>query len=65
MSFCASSIARKSGACPRSVLRRWRADIGVALATRRARMARRCLPPRAARASWVVHGEIGDETGGQ
>ena len=34
--------------------------MGVALAARRARMERRCLPPLGARAAWVVHG-VADE----
>ena len=64
MAFCAKALARRASTSPRDVLRRWRADIG-ALAARRARMARRCLPAHAARASWVVHGLVGDEAGGQ
>ena len=40
MAFCAKALARRASTNPRDVLRRWRADIGVALAARRARMAR-------------------------
>ena len=64
MAYCAKALARRAGTTPRAVLRRWHADIGVALAARRARMARRCLPAHDARASWVVHGLVGEEAGG-
>ena len=49
MNFCANKLAQRNGVPAKPLLQRWRADIGVALAVRRARMARRCLPPRAAR----------------
>ena len=52
----ATALARKTGAKKGDVLRRWRADVGVVLAARRARMARRCMPTVSARAEYVVHG---------
>lgn len=64
MNFCANKLAQRNGVSAKSLLQRWRADIGVALAVRRARMARRCLPPRAARAAWILHGDVGDDIGG-
>ena len=65
MAYCAAALARRKGTTPKDVLRRWKADVGVALAVRRARMAHRCLPPFTARAGDVVHGVFGDEDGGR
>jgi hypothetical protein len=47
----------------RQVEERWRREIGTALAIRRARMLRRCLPRLNARDWFVVHGEEGDADG--
>ena len=44
MEYCATQIARKSGAPAKRILKRWRGEIGTILAVRRARMARRILP---------------------
>ena len=63
MSYCAGALARRNGASREDVLKRWRADIGVALAVRRARMARRCMPPIDARSTFVVFGELGEGHG--
>ena len=60
MSFCAKAVALRANTGPRDLLRRWQADVGVALAARRAQVARQCLPPLEARAAWVVHG-LADE----
>ena len=64
MSFCAVSLARRSGSKVADVLRRWRTDVGVILAARRARMARRCLPRWSAQEAYVAHGIVGEEVGG-
>jgi len=57
MAYTAAEVARRSGARSTDVLRRRKTDMGVALATRHARMARRCLPVWSARQSFVVHGD--------
>ena len=49
MAYCAAAVARRHGAKRADILRRWKTDIGVALAVRRARMAQRCLP------AWSAH----------
>ena len=49
----------------KDILRRWKGDVGVALAVRRARMAQHCLPVTTAGAGYVVYGEVGDEEGGR
>ena len=61
MAFAAKALAQRSGRQPQAILQRWRADVGVALAIRRARMALTCLPPMSTRGAWVVHGEAADE----
>ena len=61
MSFCAAALARRSGQRPQGILHRWRADIGVALAVRRARMAKRCLPQMSARERWVLNRGASDD----
>ena len=61
MAFAAKALAQRSGRQPQAILQRWRADVGVALAIRRARMASTCLPPMSTRGAWVVHGEAADE----
>ena len=58
MDFAAKAIARRTNTQPSTVLRRWKADVGVALAVRRARMARKCLPRMTARGGFVCHGEM-------
>jgi len=65
MTFCSAALARRSGCSAKLLLKRWRADIGVALAARRSRMARRCLPLATARSNYVLYGELGDGAGGQ
>lgn len=65
MSFCAKALAQRKGVSAGGVLQRWRADVGVALAVRRARMARRCLPPSSARSGYVTDGVLGDDEGGR
>ena len=44
MRYCATLIARRSGAPFQKVLKRWAGEVGTILAVRRARMARRILP---------------------
>ena len=65
MDFTAAAIARRVGQSTQAVLRRWKADVGVALAVRRARMARRCLPTKTARDGFVQCGEVGEGDGGR
>ena len=65
IAYCSSVISRHSGAPVQTIARRWRADIGVILAVRRARMAKRCMPPLPARAGWIAFGEAGEMEGGR
>ena len=58
MKHVATTAARRCGGTAAAILRRWKADIGVALATRRARMAKRCLPRTTRRGDFVLHGEF-------
>jgi hypothetical protein len=53
MDYCSSLLARRAGGSKRDVLRRWKADVGAALAIRRARMAQRCLPRADARTDFT------------
>ena len=63
MTYTATALGRRLGAKPKDVLRRWRADVGVAIAIRRARMAQRCLPPLGRRSGFVAFGEFGEGAG--
>ena len=58
MAFVATLLARRAGSQKADVLRRWRADIGVVLAARRAKTALRCLPRQTARHDFVYHGSL-------
>jgi hypothetical protein len=64
MRYCSSIAAQRRGGNAKLILRRWRADIGVALAVRRARMARRCMPRVGARGRYILHGEVDDGPAG-
>lgn len=64
MAYIAAEVARRTAASAPVVLRRWKNDVSVVLATRRARMARKCLPSWNARHSYVLHGIIGEDEGG-
>lgn len=59
MDFVAALLARRTGVHKADGLGRWRTDVGVALAARRARMAQRCLPQQTARHQFVCHGALG------
>ena len=65
MAYSAAALARRKSCSAQDVLKRWRADIGAALAIRRARMARRCLPLLSARAGFVIFGELDAGAGGR
>ena len=65
MAYAAATLARRSGVEAKAVLRRWRADVGVVLAVRHARMARRCFPPPSSRQEFIQRGEVGDGDGGR
>jgi hypothetical protein len=64
MKFCAGQIARRHSCQANDILKRWKGDLGVALAVRRARMAARCLPRASARDQYVVGGAVGDDAEG-
>ena len=64
MDYCSSLLARRAGGSKRDVLRRWKADVGAALAIRRARMAQRCLPRADARTDFILHGTVEDGRAG-
>ena len=60
LTYASAAIARRVGGRMGDVLRRWRTDLGVVLAARRARMARACLPAVGARGRYVCWG-LADE----
>ena len=64
MRCCSPVAARRTGTDAKAFLRRWRTDIGVVLAVRRARMARRCLPRPGAREHYILHGGADDSAEG-
>ena len=55
-----SNIARKDGTNNQDIERRWQCEVALTLALRRARMARRTLPQRDARARFVVDGDLAE-----
>ena len=59
--YVSGRVAQKYGVATKQVEERWRREIGTALAIRRARMFRRCLPRLNARDWFVVHGDGGDD----
>ena len=62
MAFTSRAIACKTGRPATCILQRWRADVGVLLAVRRARMARAC--PRVTHREWYIMGGALDEEAG-
>ena len=65
MDYVARAIARRQATTQAAIARRWKADIGVALAARRARMARKCLPIATGREVYVLTGDMDHEPGGR
>ena len=63
MVHVASTAARRTGGSAAAIIRRWKSDLGVALATRRARMAKRCLPKATWRSEYVVFGDVDPDPG--
>ena len=60
--YASQLMARRPGAGPwKSILRRWQADVGVALADRRARAAQACLPRPDPRHLYAMRGEARTE----
>eukprot|EP00973_Karenia_brevis_P024619 3396587-Karenia_brevis.AAC.1 len=61
MEYVAERIARRKLVSKADVVKRWRSEISSILATRRARMARSCLPRGDARAAFIAFGHLEQE----
>eukprot|EP00973_Karenia_brevis_P041203 5699537-Karenia_brevis.AAC.1 len=56
MAYCSNLISRRVGGNSGAILRLWQREIGVLLAMRRARMAKKCMPRMDSDAWFAVHG---------